>query len=428
MKKRTRWIVLLIVCIVLAGGALIWSIVRNRQREEYQPPYVLQEVLEEGAKPQETSSGERQDEQDPNTWSVAEAHTKVQEILEKGRSGAYEHLIFSEFEPIVTDEDSMSVLEVELPNRYHDLGAKELAEKELEVLQKFFPEGMDMNRVFDQTVGYETYAKMMERIENGMYGTELNPYLNEVESGIPYLNYNIETEEETIHGQINGGINYTFVCKRNPSVDHYVATYYAQNRDGSLEDTYELEEGTITVQEVKERIERFFNEEFPIPYESESRYRVASVSVGERTDGTLIFTGDARRIYHGVVFESGIDASYGMAEYVDSMSADLFTDGQVLNFTNVMNEQITQMGDPIRRILSLDWALTAIGERLAENTDYTVEGIELAYQCTNQMIPGRDVKTAAPVWYIRLRNRTDDRLTVFYVDVSTGKISRRIGN
>lgn len=363
--------------------------------------------------------------------SLQEVRDTIEQVIAEGKTGIYPHLTFADFTPIVTAEDTISTLTITYPFRYHDLDNKALAEKELEALQAIFPEGMDMDCVYDQSTDGETYDEMMARIEDGTYGTRINEMSGELENGIPYLSYSEEAKGSPVHGQIDWGISYVWIRKKWANIDHYLEQeYYAQAADGSLEDAYTIEEGSITIQQVIDAVEQFYNEDFPIPYESEERYRVASVRVGQRTDGTHVFSAGVSRTYRGVVFEyvhSGT-FSYGLNERVDMLTADLHPDGTIPFYVNSFNHIITEE-DSITEIISPAWALQSVSEELAENTEYLVTGMELSYQesyCGKDDETGAVITTAVPVWKIILSNQTDGRDTFFYVNVVTGKITSRV--
>lgn len=359
--------------------------------------------------------------------SLQEVRDTIEQVLAEGKTGMYPHLIFADFTPIVTTEDAISTLTITYPKRYHDLDNKALAEKELEVLQAIFPEGLDMDCLYDQCAGGESYESMMARIEDGTYGTLVNEASGELENGIPYLTYNEEAKGSIVHAQIDWGISYVLVRKKAANIDHDLEQeYYAQAADGSLEDAYTVDDGSITIQQVIDAVEQFYNQEFPIPYESEERYRVAYVQVGQRADGTHVFSAGVSRTYHGVVFEYAETRS--IHERADMLAADLHPDGSVSFYINTFNNMITEE-DSITEIISPAWALQSVSEELAENTEYLVTGMELSYQEIFQKQDdetGANITTAVPVWKIILSNQTDGSDTFFYVNVVTGKITSRV--
>lgn len=82
--------------------------------------------------------------------------------------------------------------------------------------------------------------------------------------------------------------------------------------------------------------------------------------------------------------------------------------------------------DKIEKIISVDGALQAVSKEIGDNSVYDVYGIELIYQFTEDSEDNTLAKYSGRIkWKITSRNQNDDKETLFYVDVESGKVENR---
>jgi hypothetical protein len=82
--------------------------------------------------------------------------------------------------------------------------------------------------------------------------------------------------------------------------------------------------------------------------------------------------------------------------------------------------------DKIEKIISVDGALQAVSKEIGNNSVYDVYGIELIYQFTEDSDDSTLAKYTGRIkWKITSRNQNDDKDTLFYVDVESGKVENR---
>ena len=154
----------------------------------------------------------------------------------------------------------------------------------------------------------------------------------------------------------------------------------------------------------------------------------ARVIETESYEGICFMT---RRVYKGIPFEYGANASIGAyhdelghdggeISYVEGGSPDTMlgfyrTDGIVIE-----KKEITEM-------ITAGEALRLLSEQIGDNSVYEVHGIELVYR--NCEIPEDKISEISdilePKWKIITINQNDDKYTLFYVDVVTGEITNR---
>ncbi len=346
--------------------------------------------------------------------SLQTARENLNSLMEEGKKGAYRNLVFEEFTPAITSEDAIYTLQIETPTRYHDMENESLVETQVEVLKQFFGEDMDMNALVEWNT-QQSYQELMEEFENGTYSSEQ----------IPYMVY----DKDELHGQVSGGISSLWmdlgIEGAMPDDENALdKKYYAFGAEKDLATCYKTSNKKMSVKEAIAEVENYFNENLPIPLESDERYCVSEVEVIKQEDGTYAFEMFVRNSYHGVLFEFELlGADYGVNQEADRMVVLLEGEGEIPFFNGMsLNNKITVI-DTKKEILDPIAAVDYVSKKIGDSTVYDLYGMELAYQS----IRGEDgICTATPVWMLLLRRQTDDKETRFYVNASTGELSSRV--
>lgn len=354
-------------------------------------------------------------EENQEMISLQEAREHIERLMEQGKNGSYQNLVFEEFTPAITSEDAVCTLQIEKPKRYHDLENKSLVEAQVEVLKQFYGDNLDMKEVVEWQTQLP-YKKAIKKFENGTYPSE----------EIPYLTYH----KAEFHGQVSGGINSLWIDLGMegalPDSENMLdKKYYAFGSEEELATCYETSNKKMSVKEAIAEVEKYFNENFPIPLESEERYCVSEVGIIKQKSGTYAFDFGVRRAYHGVLFEYAPSGTYAYKteEQIDAMEVLLTGEAEIPFFNGMeLNNKIT-VTDTSKEILDPIAAVDYVSKKIGNFTTYEFYGMELAYQ---SVMDENGICTATPVWMLLLRNQTDDKETRFYVNVATGELSSRV--
>ena len=82
--------------------------------------------------------------------------------------------------------------------------------------------------------------------------------------------------------------------------------------------------------------------------------------------------------------------------------------------------------EEISEIIDLKQALEIVSKKVGKNSVYDVKGIELVYRSD---MTGDESNTIvdrlSPKWKIIAVNKNDDKLTLFYVDAVSGRLTER---
>lgn len=348
--------------------------------------------------------------------SLQEVRDSVEAFMEKGKAGEYRNLTFDTFTPAITEKDCIYKLSINYPDRYKNYDDEKLLETQMNVLKSFYGEDIDLSYVsnYMENISYE---KMKKQMKEGNYESK----------SVPFLVYH----KDEIHAQVDGGISSLWVdmgeLKGNIPRENYKIEdklYYRYAADASLKDSYQTKSGKMTVEQAITELETYFNDNFPIEKNSEERYKADRIRILKIKDNQYAFDIGYRREYDGVLFEYEDSGTMGIAvqDQMDMSEAVVAEEGKVTFFNGFnMNSEIVRGGEEIKTVISLDRALGYIAEKLGNETEYHVTGIELAYKETLK----KEGSEAVPVWKFCLRNQTDNKVTFFYVDVVTGELSSR---
>ena len=196
-----------------------------------------------------------------------------------------------------------------------------------------------------------------------------------------------------------------------------------------MKDVYETASSEMSVEEAIEQAENYINHEFPIPISisKEMVYRVFRVYILKMPGGTYGFEFIMRRFCGGVpletlpselmVFEEGDTSDLG--------DGVLDAENHILYFRLLCNNEVEEIQE-ISEVIPLERATEYISRKVADNTVYTVNKIELSYKGKEEWTEGESYyEIWTPKWIFFTTNETNGKETRFYVDVVTGEVDIR---
>lgn len=348
--------------------------------------------------------------------SLEEARIDLISLMEKGRSGEYRNLKFEEFSPFVTDEDTICQLKISQAEAEF---TGEQLRKQLDAIQSFYTHKVDENQITVDSFDGISVEELRHEIEKQRSEYLSNGYILIYRNGEEYV-------------QINNLLTVLWVDMGLEGVapgteDFLDKVYYSGATDGSLDDTYDTNTGSISVRDAIAQVENYFNQDFPISLTGKMDYKVSKVYIMKKPDETFAFDFLMRRSYKGVLFEcanSGTFA-YNAEEKVDLMEAVLSGENHVLFFNGFECNKIVEETQVISKIISPKKVAEYISRKIGDNTVYTVTGIELSYM-GKTIDDENGIYTETPSWIFLTKNETNGKETRFYVDTVTGKVMTRV--
>lgn len=351
---------------------------------------------------------------------LEEARKEADAVIEAGRNGAYRNLQFDEIHPLITEEDRIYQIKVSVP---HIPTTEESLQNGLDIMQTLTEEPIDENLITVIASERITVDEMREKIrEQDKEYTEGGYFLF-------YLNDELDTCT-----QINRSLSYLWIDRGFKGVstsdeNRLDQVYDAGATDGSLKDVYETASGEMSVEEAIKQAENFINHEFPFPISisKEMVYRVFCVYILKMPDGTYGFEFIMRRFCGGVplenlpselmVYEEGDTSDFG--------DGILDAEDHVLYFRLLCNNEVEEMQE-ISEVIPLESAAEYISRKIADNTVYNVNKIELSYKGKEKSAEdGEHYEIWTPKWIFYTTNETNGKEVRFYVDVVTGEVDIR---
>ena len=402
MKKKLMVFMGILFAMCVVGFAGIYTGNQKRQAKQ-----------EEKNNVQEDTSATQQND---DYCTLEECRKQIQNVIEKGKNGEYRNLEFAEFTPVVTDEDEAEAITISIPK--HEEFTKEYLDEQIGYIKDFYDHDVSLKDIrlndFDGIDGNELY----QQIKEGKCSVK--------DGDVWWLLY-IHDDEYVQLTNNNLWVDTGFpgvVPKESVRLD---VCYYAGADDGSLDDTYKTKTGEMTVRQAIEQVEDYFNKNFPMPFEHKFNYRVFKVYILKMDKKNYAFEFDMRKEYRGIPYESAVSGTtaYKLNEVADLMHAVLEGEDQVTFFNGFVYNREIRKDKIIHEIYSPEKAVEKVAERIADQTKYTVEGIELEY--VMKRIKGeKAIHACKPVWMILTTNQTDGKETRFYVDVQTGELTSRV--
>lgn len=351
--------------------------------------------------------------------TLKQAKEEKKTLIANGTNGKYENLHFKDFKFDDSFGDSVYKLKLEYPLKYGNMELKEVLQEQVKTLKCFYGDKLDMDYVFDQSVVGDQFCVVEEQIENGTYPKDQ----------LPYLVYH----KGEYHAQVDAGISALWIdigldgiTEMNDSTT-LEKIYYPYDSKKRLQKTYTTEDGKVSVKEVIEMAENYFNEEFPIKQTKKELHRVVNVKIIEKEDKKHAFQLALTREYDGVKFETATSgtSAYKLNEGVDMTEAIMDGNGTVLYFSGYCcNTKYTE--ERLENILSPTAAMQSISDHIGENSSYEVDSMGLIY--TEREMVDCEYNVATPVWQVKVTNEVDQKQTYFYVDVENGDVASRVIN
>lgn len=352
--------------------------------------------------------------------SLEEARKEAAAVIEAGRNGAYRNLQFDEICPLITEEDRIYQIKISVP---HIPITEETLQNGLDLMQALTEEPIDENLITVVTAERISVDEMREKIRE-----QDKEYLED-RYFLFYLNDDLDTCT-----QIDSNLSYLWIDRGfkgtgTSEEDRLDQFYDAGATDGSLKDVYETASSEMSVEEAIEQAGNYINHEFPIPISisKEMVYRVFRVYILKMPGGTYGFEFIMRRFCGGVpletlpselmVFEEGDTSDLG--------DGVLDAENHILYFRLLCNNEVEEIQE-ISEVIPLERATEYISRKVADNTVYTVNKIELSYKGKEEWTEGESYYEIWTLkWIFFTTNETNGKETRFYVDVVTGEVDIR---
>ena len=349
------------------------------------------------------------------------------------KDGKYENLLYSDFESSMENIEEIYNLEILIDNTAECGTLLDCLRIREAIVNKFFQGSFDLSNLLVKI--YITEWDYV-RIEHDDFEKELSSgkYDNAVGLGTVIDN---EMDENGYIVQVGYNGLHTWLSKKGLGTIHpsamgefkMVIPYLMGDRQE--ETKIHLKDGDTMLSEIEKTALDYMNsDKFPLTKANGITFAIGEARVieTESYEGICFMT---RRVYKGIPFEYGANASIGAyhdelghdggeISYVEGGSPDTMlgffrTDGTV-----VEKKEITEM-------ITAGEALSLLSEQIGDNSVYEVHGVELVYR--NCEISEDKVDTISdilePKWKIITINQNDDKYTLFYVDVVTGEITNR---
>lgn len=384
MKKKIRYIVVVLVLLGIVSSAFMYFI-NEMSRPTVEEGYVL----------------------------VSDAKKDAQALISDMKNKEYKNLVIKDIRPIVPDTDYVCDVNIIYKGDNNPL-TKENIEEKIEWMKVFFGEDIDLNDTrIDTFEGESLQSYMDNRDEN----------IKKEDGNCHHFLY-IKDDE---YGQITDNDLWIDTGFKGTSPDYYPDTdkiYYVGGNN--LDDTYNTLSGKMSVQEVIDDVEKYFNENFPIDMNTLLEYKVYCITVQKGDNDCYLFIANMRHSYNGILFESAHEgtSAYGQNGYSELTKAVLIGADNINFFNAVTINQKVEEKEKEYKIVSLDTALSNIAKAIGENSQYKVKQIELGYDATIDY--DEEIVFGKPAWIIYADNESDTRETRFYVDVRTGEVHARV--
>ena len=356
----------------------------------------------------------------------------IESYAESIKNAQYTNLIFHDFEASIDEVEDVHNIKIMANRDYLDRTFLENFSIMSQVIDDFFMEDFDKSYIeasFYMAEGDDIRVPY-DDIEKQCIGKTYD------ETNLAVL-FGNNTSEGGYMVQVDEGHGITWFSRNgfgsiHPSMKEYKEIYRYISCKRQIDDVdIKLKDGSIKLSELEEKVLSYLNENFPLEVAENITFGIGDarvIDLGEY-EGVCF---KARRIYKGIPFEYGSNASSGMyideydsdggeIDYVESIRPDTMLSFGQVNGTVVETETITEM-------LPVDKALGLLSEKIGDNSVYDVYGVELVYrECvkTDDIEEEDVVAVLRPMWKIITINQNDDKYTLFYVDVVTGDITER---
>lgn len=373
-------------------------------------------------------------------------------VLEKLYSGHYENLSGENVMVSLSDSRSVGEIKEYCYEVYHGItNVKEMYEQQMDTIQYFLGEDLDNRFLVDSN------ASAMKPKNNGEYGKisdmfytneEIIGYIQDgtytdVFGGLPDMNYigfsaASEGESEDDKRYCGTGMGYYMYVpvikgkyleiqetfEEDPVYElDSIAEYYT-DRD-SLLDIYELDNGSISIDEAVNFVENYWEKCIPYDTDKNVKKKVIKVNVFQMRNGKHCLRFETTREFMGLKFEYGEPVSNNGAmpssepDHGVEVMVDVDDIDELLGGGNGYKVELT--GEPSDRMVSMESAVDKISDTIGNNSKYDIESIEMVYR--RKIVTLVHEFKGIPCWKVRSRNLNNDTLTVFYVNLLDGQVS-----
>lgn len=366
------------------------------------------------------------DEENNHLITLAQVRSEIDSTMEKAKSGGYDKLTFADFTPIVTEEDVITdVKEIAKEPDSEEKTSGECIKEQYQWLCELTGEKVDKSKIKDGKTDM-TFKEAEKRAEDGTYpeGVVDN-------ARMPYLIYKANEDEDGYEQGFwieSGDRPWKVVLRRTSSEDlTFVKEYRTNLTDEELSDSYELEDGSCTIKDAIEWAEKYENEVKPRKPGKDMKIISSTVMVYKRENGKYLYHFGMRRSYKGITFQQAFQGvSVDSQQYNFDMSDLKMVDQKYPAFFEgtTANETFIPEGESYDKIISLDRAFTILSTRIGENTKCEVKSAELSYcsylaeEESTEESGFYEERHDKPVWKIEVENKTDDKLSIFYIGVT----------
>ena len=361
-------------------------------------------------------------------FSLKTVRNEMDDTMEKAYRGEYENLNFAKFQPVITEEKEVTdITEIATQAGTEEKTIEESVSEQYKWLCEIAGETLDKKKVKDFKCNL-SLDQVEKKLEEGTY-----PEKAGLEDGykLPNLIYIEEDKKGNTkrYFAANSG-KCEFVAQfgtvaNSEDVD-FVKEYYANATDGSLEDTYELEDGECSIKEAIQWAEEYENEGKPFSPGKDIRISASKIRVYKRKNGTYVLNVGMRRSYKGVTFQNAYQGTGVTDTTLDYDMCEIAMINRKCpdNVEGMGGNEIIEEGQSYSEIITLDRAFTILNEQIGKNTDCTVLSAELSYcmhgeeREISEQYGYWDVCHGAVSWKVEVKNKVDDQITIFYIGVT----------
>lgn len=369
-------------------------------------------------------------------YPIQEVRERFNDDLAELKEGRYNNLIYNDFDTSFPDVEILYDLEVEADNSYLDRTVLENFHIMQGAIKKFFKEDFDTSYIQaefnfsddDNGTEYVGYDEMETKCKEDKYNK-----FHDNSTRLVYLfgnntadgGYMVQTSEILVNTWFSKyGMN-----DISPFYEDETHLYLNGVRQDE-EFNVSLNDGETSISELEAKVLDFVNKDFPLPVSENINYIIGQAKIFDKPDCKGVgFT--MRKVYKNIPFEYGSFASSG--NYNDEYKHD---SGSVFYCENGEPDTMLAFGitdgkiietSEINRIIDLKQALGIISDEIGKNSVYDIKGIEFIYRSdmTDDENNKDVIDRLSPKWKVITINKNDDKLTLFYVDAVSGRLTER---
>ena len=361
-------------------------------------------------------------------FSMEMVRNEMDDTMEKAYNGEYENLSFAKFEPVITEENEVAdITETATQAGMEEKTIEESVDEQYKWLCEIAGEKLDKKKVKDFKCEL-SLEQVEKKIEEGTY-----PEASGKEYGykLPNLIYIEEDEKGNTKKYFSANSGKCEFVAQFGTVAYgedveFVKEYYANATDGSLEDTYELEDGECTIKEAIQWAENYENEGKPFSLGKDIKIIASKVRVYKRKNGTYALNIGMKRSYKGVTFQNAYQGTGVSATTFDFDMCEVTMVNKICpdNVEGMGGNEMIEEVQIYSKIITLDRVFSILNDKIGKNTDCIVVSAELSYSMhgeereMSEHYGYCDVCHGTAAWKVEVKNQVDDKITIFYIGVT----------